>query len=624
MGCPVCGNDELILISENWETCPACSARWVHREPGDAMVLLLPSKEQADAARDRLEPDGHIQHALLILEQATDDDLGAWGSPLGARGASRNRIGRLECPLAGGRRLVMEATPVGGSSRDLPPSRARWFCPKPTVKILFYTDSSPVSLDGDIGANEFGVRILRDMLEGDDSDRATFKVSLLDRHAGGHASNKLTSEVLGQYDQVWFFGLLQANRPSQPANELTDPEVEVLAHWMSTGGVLMTGDHANPRFPDADPGLDPLLGLGRAIGHRVPRAGLLRKWEGNPAQFDEGDVLAFAGFDQLLGREPIFNYTYNTQVPTGKAHVDSLDLQEDEVPQRLILTTYPDPSDPLGPSPVESRHVHPLFCGREAPITVFPDHMHEGALVLPQQYPQDIWPSGPSGQPRPEVVARGTDKRTGGVYNIVSAYDGSPAGVGRIVADSTWHHYFNVNLKGFHAGGAVLTPLATQLATFYANLAIWLSPPEKRAAIACWQRSKLLINASVQMAYGNPRIVLGRVAADVLRRTAGPCMIRQVFDPIALSSGMADQDVVAPPEELVLGGVLHAFLEAFERADAGEDPERLEGNNDLIRRGVRAAYDDLSNALGISLSRAQRGREQFEERQESAGSEASD
>jgi hypothetical protein len=57
MGCPVCGNDELILISQSWETCPACSARWVHREPGDAMVLLLPSREQVESARDLLGPN---------------------------------------------------------------------------------------------------------------------------------------------------------------------------------------------------------------------------------------------------------------------------------------------------------------------------------------------------------------------------------------------------------------------------------------------------------------------------------------------------------------------------------------------------------------------------------------
>jgi hypothetical protein len=57
MACPVCGNKELILISENWETCSACSARWVQREPGEGMVILLPSKKRLDSTLDRLEPD---------------------------------------------------------------------------------------------------------------------------------------------------------------------------------------------------------------------------------------------------------------------------------------------------------------------------------------------------------------------------------------------------------------------------------------------------------------------------------------------------------------------------------------------------------------------------------------
>jgi hypothetical protein len=59
MACPVCGNKELILISERWETCSACSARWLQREPGEGMVILLPSKEQLDSARERLELDRH-------------------------------------------------------------------------------------------------------------------------------------------------------------------------------------------------------------------------------------------------------------------------------------------------------------------------------------------------------------------------------------------------------------------------------------------------------------------------------------------------------------------------------------------------------------------------------------
>jgi len=57
MACPVCGNKELIVVSPRWEECSACSARWVHRQPGEGMVILLPSSRQGNsAARDRLEP----------------------------------------------------------------------------------------------------------------------------------------------------------------------------------------------------------------------------------------------------------------------------------------------------------------------------------------------------------------------------------------------------------------------------------------------------------------------------------------------------------------------------------------------------------------------------------------
>ena len=71
-----------------------------------------------------------------------------------------------------------------------------------------------------------------------------------------------------------------------PENELTDPEVQALEVWMSgssQGGVLITGDHSNGRPLGADPGLNSLVNLGRALGHRVPRGGRLRVWEGLPS-----------------------------------------------------------------------------------------------------------------------------------------------------------------------------------------------------------------------------------------------------------------------------------------------------------------------------------------------------
>jgi hypothetical protein len=491
--------------------------------------------------------------------------------------------------------MVESSSTRGVPIPQLGDRRFPWFCPKPTVRILFYTDDLAVNLDPDVasGANEFGVRILHDLLLGDDSDVANFEITLLNRHEPTHASNKLTPGVLGNYDQVWFFGLELANRTSRPQNELTDDEVAALGAWMATGGVLITGDHSNDRPDDVDSGLNDLLNLGRAIGHRVPRAGALRRWDGGPPQFGEDN--------------------YNTQVPTPDEPLDDiqgLDAQEDEWPQQLLLKTYPLPTSPLDPAVAYGRRVHRLFCGRYAPVRAFPDHMHEGHVEVPATLPADTWPSGPSGQPKPEVVAQGTDKRNGRVYNIVAVYDGEEAGVGRIVADSTWHHYFNVNLKGFTPGGSVLT----QLAQFYVNLAVWLSPPAKRAQIACWLRWKLLHNPTVKMTYRSSRFDLGRVAAGVVRRTIGPCVVRDVLYPVVRSASSSAS--LEAPDDLMLGGVLHEHFQAFERADAGEEIAPEDDTTQLVKRGIRAAHDDFLAELDRRVAEAREARELLDERLE--------
>jgi len=206
------------------------------------------------------------------------------------------------------------------------------------------------------------------------------------------------------------------------------------------------------------------------------------------------------------------------------------------------------------------------------------------------------------------VIAEGTDKRNGRIYDVVIAYDGDKAGVGRIVADSTWHHYFNVNLKGFPVYGAV----RSQLAQFYVNLALWLSPPAKRAQISCWLRWKLLQVPTVQMAYRDSRFELGKAAAGVLRRIAGPCVIRDVFYPV-MDLTIAP-DALRPSEELMLGGVLHEHFEALERADAGEELAPEEDTDALLERGIRAAHDDFLAELEKQIGGARQARAQLDER----------
>ncbi len=311
---------------------------------------------------------------------------------------------------------------------------------KPKLNILFYTDAIGSLFDvEDNTTSIFGVGRLRELIETNIPSYVDIDIRFVDRHGGGDANHLFTDKFLAKFDEVWFFGTKLSNTTGHMRNELTQHELLALRSWMKAGGVLMAGDHANPRSPDADPSLNDLLNLGRAIGHGVPRAGQLRRWDGVP------------------GIDPPDNYDTN-ELPEHGLASDS-----DKIPQRLILKKYG-----LG----KFSHIfalefrpHPLFCGKAGPIEVFPDHMHEGHLIIPEPLDAD-WPTAPNGfKPSPEIIARGIDKRNGNVYGIVSAYDGDAASVGRIVADSTWHHYFNINLIGFPCNsdgspGEVLAKLA--------------------------------------------------------------------------------------------------------------------------------------------------------------------
>lgn len=460
------------------------------------------------------------------------------------------------------------------------------FCPKPTVKILCYTDSTSVQMDH---TTAFGLGILKDWLLAANPFYATFQVDLLNRHDGGHAHHKLTAALLGGYDQVWFFGVLQCNVSGQPENELTAPEVTALKAWMDAGGgVLITGDHANPKPFGADAGLDPLLNLGRAIGKQVPRAGQLRKWEGLP--------------------DASFTDNHNTMVPTAALpdlNTGGQPQQSDNVPQQLILTRHTVPT--WHPYFLRRKRPHPLFCGKAGLIDVFPDHMHEGLPLVPGTFGAE-WPTGPGGiQPMPAIEAKGTDKRNGAIYPVSIAYDGDDGGVGRIVADATWHHYFNVNLQGFTSGAPAFTPdgSAAQkaIANYYQNLAVWLSSKAKRQAMRCTIWWWLATHPEILEVARAPYWLLGGTAYDVLGRAAGQCTITELIWVDFPKYLLYERDpkhppLPWPPEELILGGILLEYQEAMQRAEAGQPvPDRHALQVNGFKRA--AAYHVESLAAGL-------------------------
>jgi hypothetical protein len=320
---------------------------------------------------------------------------------------------------------------------------------------------------------------------------------------------------LNVYDEIWLFGYEGYNGgqvgpvgtmgSSEPGG-ITDRELTAITKFMEAGGgVFATGDHD---------------GLGSAMCGRIPRVRYMRKW--------------FSSDDHSTGRPPLAPDNWPGGGPlradtlrrgdTDTSDVYYFDDQSDDIPQPLKV---------LVPT-------HPAVQGKSGVLKVYPDHMHEGEVIAPtgSQLTQTSatdstlgfagegfteFPTVDGHQEVPIILAHvtaGTLNRSGTlvghitlvgegmpcenknftsdnsvnlpkIINALAAYDGHTINVGRIVTDSSFHHYIDLNLlgdpcssveekrRGFNAstsGQAILE----ELNAFYINLATWLARKEER------------------------------------------------------------------------------------------------------------------------------------------------
>lgn len=451
------------------------------------------------------------------------------------------------------------------------------------INIMIYTDTDSISEDE---VRIWSVSILKNILKTKVSKFVEFELTVVNRYQTPENPLKLDLTLLNQYDEVWMFGRNTTNveKAFDPhyggsQNELDRAERQALSEWMEHGGVLIAGDHSEPApggRPTDPP--DTFLCLGRALGKHVPRAGQLRKWEGAPTNLDPS--------------------SFNTLVTTAQVDVTQDEAQKDEVPQKLLLRTEPNDLP------------HPLFNGQDAQgnfklIDIFPDHRHEGMVVVPEQLDEE-WPpyneQDWSKKPRPVIVAKGCDKRHCGSSPVLAVYDGDGQGVGRIVADSSWHHYFDLNLRGLQK--AVPNTAFQLLKQFYPNLALYLAPARKRHEISRAMLDWVVNHPEVREERGNQALVVGKVALFVLAQAATPYEISellqtlipdelkhdaQLFDFPPLAAGIR----TLPPQELILGSVINQFFEDESlRLKAGHTLSReAENDRDLVREGLRNAFD---------------------------------
>jgi hypothetical protein len=467
--------------------------------------------------------------------------------------------------------------------------------PVPTIKILLYTDDPDNVVPYKDDEKDLGLFEMLEHLMARQPASAKFSTKWVSRNSSNqtHADQKLhdvleTERLTGHpFDEIWFFGIHQANKkkfssgvfPGGFESELTENEVSALRLWMDAGGgVLMAGDHGHPRpadtLPSTNPGCPgsaaaPFLGRGRALGRCVPRAGLLRTWEGNPTNVpdDSNNTIANSGYDT------------------------------DQVPQRLFHVKVD-----VNGEPDNNGQPHPIFSYKaDRWIEFLPDHPHEGEVVEPENLDSNLWLN----QIKPHVVAHGFDSQHAKSINLLVTYNGDLANVGRIVADSSWHHYFNVNVSPFRHPAQ--DSAADQIGQFYPNLAIWLSPRSLRKNMALAMLWRLATYTALMEPLGDVRNI-GKSANSILLQVASTCEIREIiqamvparYGMLSFVPGAATLSHF-PSQELLLGYVLDSYhKEMILDETLGESYEPREVDEVIEMGFIRALKEHLSQLEALA------------------------
>lgn len=508
------------------------------------------------------------------------------------------------------------------------------FIPFPIVRILFYADSSqsnlmPVPFGEPLRDTpfEFGLTIIKNVLEA--SVFHGISVTVINRfwdyNPDGSISNdavrkdppeKVTGALLQNYDEIWFFGKhLGSFTPGDlpgfgmdmngyPDSALDDTEVSALRDWMDKGGgVLILGDHSNHPSKyrsgnQSNGGLvyDPSQGgivdetpefynLGRALGQNVPRAGQMRVWQGGPGGYAPGDP-GFSPQDAIV----------NTSGDSDD--MVSMPKQENGIPQTIFPLSWRTQGN--------RRQYHQLFVGSPRDddpsgiITVFPDHGHEGAVTMPPNFDPALWPSTtirPAFQPKPVVVAQGINHDTQTLVGLVSAYDGHQAGVGRIVAHSTWHHFVNVNLHAFRsADPSTLQPETFQIIIdYFLNLVWYLMPLNLRMSLTIEVVRRLATSSNMHDLAGSRISVIGRAAYQRLVEVATGGQILDIINlaveqAIPPTKDNATLQLPIPNVDYLLGGLI-TEQQNGEKWNH-EKPDEFLGRG--IKRALHARVEELT------------------------------
>ena len=306
-----------------------------------------------------------------------------------------------------------------------------WWWRRCTVKVLIVTDGG-LKFDTTAGG-------LSEFLTTFNQLQATtwnnYQLTLGHRTSSPSSSNPLvvnhfnnfkfdTSVAINDFDQVWLFGIDSGT----PINATENTAIE---NYMNGGGGLFaTGDHGS---------------LGRAMCGNIARVKDMRHWSDFPSSPDLTNEVSMGGWKRNDTNRPA----------EGDATSLFFDNQSDNIPQtigvRMFGTGLPHPllscSSSIRPSRI---------------IDIMPDHPHEGECKQETTFmanginiqSQIIATSFVLGGSTTNGGDGGKALTVPHCFPSIAVWDGRSANVGRIVIDSTWHHFVNINLNGEGSQGS--------------------------------------------------------------------------------------------------------------------------------------------------------------------------
>lgn len=334
---------------------------------------------------------------------------------------------------------------------------------------------------------------------------------------------------INRYDVIFLMGYQRETEDPLPQSQ-----IDAITEFMQAGGgVFATGDHEDH---------------GGSLSGNIPRVRNMRYWS--------------------LGDTP--NIADSSRISTNQwnsNNIEEFQDQSDSLPQPLYLNYNSSYVSGVGrPHPMMEININ----GTADIVNVFPDHPHEGECYVPAQGALNTnitfngaqipeWPNGNG----PEAVAYSMSHGTGFLgkspltprsFISINAYEGHRESVGRIVTDSTWHHYVNINIdgsgnnasrSGFYEpdanGDLVETEDLIKIRQYYVNMAEWLMPGNVRRCLylptISIQLADLFLRENLELpdpknATFEQQYAAGEMLYASLRRTIGIWRAEQMLDDI--------------------------------------------------------------------------------------------